>query len=135
MAILGNLGNYKNFGLLVMRVGLGVMFVCHGLPKIEGGPKMWESIGQSMGVAGIHFLPTFWGFLSAAIEAVGGALLILGLVFRPVCLFLIFNLTIAALTHFSKGQSLMGASHAIEDAITFLGLLFVGPGKYSVDKK
>jgi putative oxidoreductase len=26
------------------------------------------------------------------------------------------------------------ATHAIEDAVTFAGLLFIGPGKYSVDR-
>ncbi|RZK26274.1 MAG: DoxX family protein, partial [Flavobacterium sp.] len=29
----------------------------------------------------------------------------------------------------------MGASHAIELGIVFFSLIFIGPGKYSVDKK
>jgi len=62
-------------------------------------------------------------------------LLMIGLVFRPVCILLIINLTIAALMHFSKGGGLEAAAHAMEDGIMFLGLLFIGPGLYSVDKK
>ncbi|GAB3915354.1 DoxX family protein [Mucilaginibacter boryungensis] len=135
MAIFGNLGNYRNFGLLIIRVGLGLMFIFHGLPKLEGGVKSWETIGSAMGSAGIHFFPVFWGLASAVVETVGGFLLILGLAFRPVCLLLVIDLVVAALFHFHKGEGLMGASHAIEDAIMFAGLLFVGPGKYSVDKK
>jgi putative oxidoreductase len=135
MALFEKLGNYRNFGLLIIRVGLGIMFVYHGLPKLEGGPKMWEQIGLAMGNVGIHFLPAFWGFMAAATEAVGGVLLILGLAFRPVCLLLVINLVIAALFHFHKGDGWGGAAHAVEDAIMFAGLLFIGPGKYSVDKK
>jgi len=135
MAIFGNLGNYRNFGLLIIRVGLGLMFIFHGLPKLEGGVKTWETLGGAMGAVGIHFLPVFWGLAAAIVETAGGFLLILGLAFRPVCLLLVINLVVAALFTFSKGEGLMGASHAIEDAVMFAGLLFVGPGKYSVDKK
>ena len=42
---------------------------------------------------------------------------------------------VAALVHFSKGDGVNGASHAIELAIVFFGLIFIGPGKYSVDKR
>jgi uncharacterized membrane protein YphA (DoxX/SURF4 family) len=38
MAFLNQLGKYKNFGLLILRVGLGVMFIYHGLQKLLGGP-------------------------------------------------------------------------------------------------
>jgi putative oxidoreductase len=76
-----------------------------------------------------------WGLLSALTEAVGGFLLIIGLAFRPVCLLMVINLVVAALVSYGPGHSLFDASHAIEDAVTFAGLLFLGPGKYSVDKK
>jgi len=135
MALFGNLGNYKNFGLLIIRVGLGIMFIFHGYPKLLGGVSMWEQLGGSTKYAGIHFLPVVWGLLCAVTETFGGFLLILGLAFRPVCLLLVINLVVATLSQFGKGEGLMGASHAIEDAIMFAGLLFVGPGRYSVDKK
>jgi len=135
MAILSNLSNYKNFGLLIIRLGLGLMFISHGFPKLAGGEKMWGMIGSATQNVGIHFLPAMWGFLSAIVETFGGVLLIVGLAFRPVCILLILNLLVAATFHLSKGEGLAGASHAIEDAIVFAGLLFVGPGKYSVDKK
>jgi putative oxidoreductase len=134
MALFGKLGNYKNFGLLIIRVGLGIMFIYHGYPKLLGGVAMWERLGHSTKYIGIHFLPAVWGFLAAATETFGGFLLILGLAFRPVCILLVINLVVAALSQLGS-EGLMGASHAIEDAIVFAGLIFVGPGKYSVDKK
>lgn len=135
MAIFENLSNYKNFGLLIIRIGLGVMFIYHGVPKLSGGPEHWEKLGGAMKVVGISYAPAFWGFMAAITETFGGLLLMIGLAFRPVCILLVINLIVAALMHFSKGAGLEGAAHAIEDAIMFLGLIFIGPGLYSIDKK
>jgi putative oxidoreductase len=135
MAILSQLGNYRNFGLLIIRVGLGIMFILHGYPKLLGGPDKWAEIGSATKYAGVHFLPTFWGLMSGCAETFGGFLLVIGLAFRPVCLLLMINLIVAALMHFGTGGGIAQAAHAIEDAVVFAGLLFVGPGKYSVDGK
>ncbi|MEO6524950.1 MAG: DoxX family protein [Mucilaginibacter sp.] len=135
MAILSNLGSYRNTGLFIIRVGLGVMFVLHGYPKLLGGPDKWEQLGSATKYIGIHFAPTFWGFMAACTETFGGFLLALGLAFRPVCILLLITLTVATLMHLNTGGGLEEAAHAIEDAIIFAGLIFVGPGKYSVDKK
>eukprot|EP01037_Dinobryon_pediforme_P007255 gene7255-7326_t len=135
MAVLSKLGNYKNFALLIIRVGLGIMFIYHGYPKLFGGPKAWEALGSSTKYLGIHFWPLIWGLLSAVVETFGGFLLIIGLAFRPVCLLMLVNLIVAIALHLGKGDGIEGAAHAIEDAIVFLGLLFIGPGRNSVDKK
>lgn len=135
MAIFDNLGKYRNTGLLILRLGLGAMMMVHGLPKIMGGPDQWAGLGGSMKVVGIDFVPAFWGFMAAISEGLGGFLLLLGLFFRPVNILLTFTMIIAALVHFGKGEGIMGASHAIELGIVFFSLIFIGPGKYSVDRK
>lgn len=135
MAIFDTLGKYRNTGLLFLRVGLGAMMMVHGFPKIMGGPDKWALLGGSMKVIGIDFIPAFWGFMAAISEGLGGFLLLLGLFFRPVNILLAFTMVIAALVHFGKGEGIMGASHAIEVGIVFFSLIFIGPGKYSVDGK
>jgi len=135
MAILDNLGKYRNTGLLLLRIGIGILFIIHGFPKLAGGPSGWTGLGGSMKVIGIDFLPIFWGFMAAATETFGGFLLIVGLFFRPACILLVFTMIIASLVHFAKGDGLQGASHAIEMGIVFFSLIFIGPGKYSVDMK
>ena len=135
MAIFDGLGKYRNTGLLILRIGLGLMFIIHGFPKLAGGPGGWAGLGSSMKVVGIDFLPVFWGFMAAVAETFGGFLLIVGLFYRPACMLLVFTMVIAALVHLGKGDGLKGASHAIELGIVFFSLIFIGPGKYSVDKK
>ena len=135
MAILDSLGNYRNTGLLILRVGLGIMMITHGFPKLASGTAGWESIGGNMKVIGLTFLPMFWGLMAGIAEAVGGLFLILGLLFRPANILLVFTMTIATLVHYAKGEGLSGASHAIELGIVFFSLIFIGPGRYSIDKK
>lgn len=135
MAILASLGKYRNTGLLIMRVGLGIMMIYHGYPKLLGGMEQWVAVGSSMKYLGINFTPAIWGFLAAVTETFGGFLLVIGLAFRPACLLLMFTMVVAATMHLNNGDGLMTASHAIELGIVFLGLVFIGPGKYSVDKK
>ena len=135
MAIFDSLSKYRNTGLLIIRIGLGTMFMLHGYPKLLGGPEQWESIGGAMKNLGITFAPAVWGLMAGLTETFGGFLILLGLAFRPVCMLLTFNLLVAALMHLKSGEDFMAASQAIETGFMFLGLIFIGPGKYSVDKK
>ena len=129
------LGKYRDAGLLMLRIGLGVMFCLHGLPKLAGGPKLWTALGKNMAHLGIDFFPVFWGFLAAATEGIGGILLVLGFCYRPVCLLLTFTMVIASLKlHHDKADFQSAASRPIELVIVFIGLAFIGPGRFSIDK-
>jgi hypothetical protein len=68
MAILGKLGNYRNFGLLIIRVGLGLMFIYHGLPKLAGGVETWRGLGYINQNVGIPFCRYFGALMAAATE-------------------------------------------------------------------
>jgi len=59
----------------------------------------------------------------------------LGLFYRPTCIFLLITMVMASLYHLSAGDGIAVASRAMEMGIVFFGLLFVGPGKYSLDKR
>ncbi|GAA4324306.1 hypothetical protein GCM10023149_25810 [Mucilaginibacter gynuensis] len=135
MALLSGLGNYKNFGLLVLRAGLGALMIYHGYPKLIGGPEMWGQLGASTKYLGFSFLPTVWGLLAALTETVGGLLFLIGFAFRPVSILLLINMIFASAMHLGNGDGMQGAAHAIELAFVFAGMIFIGPGKYSVDKR
>ena len=135
MAYLSKIENYKDYGLLIARIGLGSMMIFHGLPKLLGGVAKWEAIGGSMQNLGITIMPAFWGFMAGTAEGVGGLLILIGLLFRPAALLIIFTMIVAAIHHLSVGDGLIGASHAIETGFAFFVLFFTGPGKFSFDKK
>jgi putative oxidoreductase len=135
MALFASLGKYRNTGLLIIRLGLGIMIMLHGYPKLLGGPEKWEVVGSSMKYLGISAAPSFWGLLAAATETFGGFLLLIGLAFRPVCLLLTCTMIVAATMHLKTSTDYMAASQAIEIGVVFFGMTFLGPGKYSIDKK
>jgi putative oxidoreductase len=135
MAYLSKISNYKDLGLLIGRIGLGGMMMFHGVPKLLGGISTWEKVGEAIQNFGITFLPAFWGLMAGVSEGIGGILIVLGLIFRPAAILIIITLIVAATNSFSSGDGWLGAAHAIETGLAFFLLLFVGPGKYSLDKK
>ena len=129
-----NLSNYRDAALLFLRITLGAEFIyVHGWPKLAGGLHRWKEVGAAMRHVGITFWPGFWGFMAAFSESIGAALLILGLFFRPSCLLLVITMIVAALSEY-HAHSLGQSSHALELCLVFITLIFLGPGKYSIDQ-
>lgn len=129
------LDGFRDHGLLFLRVGLGMMFVVHGWPKLVGGPEKWEKVGGAMATLGLDFAPQFWGFMAAITEVGGGLLLALGLMTRPVLIGLIFTMVVATWMHISKDSGFPKISHPLKTAIMFIGLFIMGPGKFSIDAR
>ena len=124
----------RDVGLLVLRVGLGAMFIGHGLPKLLGGPDGWTRLGRTMEIFGIDQAHLFFGFMAAFSESVGGLCLVLGLAVRPAAGLLLCTMIVAAAKHITAGDGFGGSSHAVEDGIVFLALLFMGGGRYTLDR-
>src|SRR6478735_1171999 len=135
MKLLRNSYPARDFGLLILRIGIGIMFMLHGFPKITGGMDKWTALGGSMNTVGIDFMPAFWGFMAAFAEFAGGALMLLGLFFRPVTILLTITMLVATLKHAAAGDGFQGYSHALELGILFFSLFFIGPGRISLDAK
>lgn len=121
-------------GLLVLRAGLGLMFVfMHGLPKLTGGVALWRGLGGAFNrLIGISFLPEFWGFAAAIAEFGGGLCLIAGIFFRPACALMVFTMAIAVGATIRGGEGFDGASHALELGIVLLALFLIGPGRFTL---
>src|SRR5690554_1603890 len=132
---MNNKKNLLNIGWLILRVGLGITIFLHGLPKITGGPDTWTMVGSTMSNFGIDSGHTFWGFIAAISETVGGLLFALGLFFRPAAIMLAGTMLVALFTHLFNGDNFMGYGHALDLLIVFAGSIFIGAGKYSVDAK
>ena len=113
----------RSFGLLLIRLALGILFFTHGLMKVEQLSMvavMFEHFG---------FFP--WvGFCIAWLEVIGGLALILGVATRLFAfLFGIEMLVATLLVGFGHG---FGVEPVL--AITSFGLMFLGSGRYSIYK-
>lgn len=129
------LEHFSDLGKLFMRIGLGLSYMfIHGHSKIMGGPDTWHGLGGRMEYLGIDFLPTFWGFMAAFAEFFGGLFLILGLFYRPAVFLLAVTMVVAAVYHMADGDPITTTSHSLKMAIVFIGMIFMSPGKYSLDR-
>ncbi len=129
--ILTSLTRYRDQGLLLLRVALGAFHIyALGWHLLAGGARRWVELGHAMAHLGIHSGYVFWGFMAAFSQTIGCVLFLLGLFFRPACILLFVTMCVAATTH----PNLPTAAHAIELAILFFCMLFIGPGKFSLDK-
>ncbi|HMQ78446.1 MAG TPA: DoxX family protein [Ignavibacteria bacterium] len=125
---------YSDAGILFIRIGIGIPFVfVYGIMKIEGGPEMWQMVGSAMSNIKINFGYVFWGFLASASEFFGGIFLLLGLFTRMAAALMAFTMLMAFVTHLSMMDPWHVAVHPMELFGVFMGLVFIGAGRYSLD--
>lgn len=135
MASPRNQDELRNIGLLILRIGLGIMFILHGYPKMFGGPDTWVEVGSAMQYVGIDFAPMFFGFMAGVTEFFGGIFLLLGVFFTPTIALLLIVMIVATVKSLGAGEGFGSYSHSIELAVVFISLIFIGPGAYSLDHK
>jgi len=115
----------KNLGLLLIRVGTGLVFFMHGIMKL-----------QSIGMINTFFthlgLPAPIAMLIALLETVGGLALIFGVFTRVFAVLLGIEMLVAI---FITGGPAKGwAQHELEAllmAVSF-GLVYTGSGRFSL---
>jgi len=126
------LSKYREAGLLLLRVSLGLLFLYVNAPVLLGGPANWAHLGASH--HGLHSHLELWGFLEAFLASLGGLLMIFGLFFRIGVLMTLALSLIYAIAGLKGGAGLGAALPALEPCVLLISLLFIGPGKFSVDK-
>ncbi|HEX8592119.1 MAG TPA: DoxX family protein [Pseudomonas sp.] len=126
------------YGLTVVRILVGIIFVAHGSQKLFGafGGYGLEGTGQYMASLGLN--PGYlMALLSGSAEFFGGLGLVIGLLARPAAVVLALTLVVAIFSvHISHG--LFMANNGYEFALALLGgviaVLIEGAGKVSVDR-
>jgi putative oxidoreductase len=122
--------------LLVFRLVWGWHFFTTGLGKLQNHARVTDFF-SSLGIPA----PGLNAWFVGGLEAVGGALLILGLFSRPIALLLTGNMLVAYLT--ADRPALFGVIHdldAFQKADPFMFLivsaivLTMGPGAISLDR-
>jgi putative oxidoreductase len=125
------MNNTNDYAGLILRVGLGTMFIAHGLLKVlvftlPGTVGFFESVG----------FPGWTAYVVAYGEIAGGILLLAGIGVRSVSLAFVPVLLGATFVHFGNGWVFSNANGGWEyPAFLTLALIvqaLLGPGKYAV---
>jgi putative oxidoreductase len=127
------LAKYREAGLLLIRVSIGILFILYTASVLIGGPRAWAHFGAGANHFGLHSHFQFWGFLGSLLGCLGGVLMIFGLFFR-IGVLLVLVLAIGHAFSVYEGTGFRVALPSIEMCFVLVGILFIGPGKYSVDK-
>ncbi len=131
--LLSNSEFAKDLGLFVIRIGIGLIFIRHGFPKLLKGTAEWLWLGEQMANLGITFAPVMWGLAASCAEFFGGISLTLGLGTRLATPFMAFGMFVAVVMHIKKGDPWGYISHPLALMVVLIGLLIAGSGKYSLD--
>lgn len=123
----------QQLGLIIFRVGVGLLFFIFGWQKLAAGEQMWAGVGSSMKFLGIDAWPVFWGLLASISEFLGGLLLIFGLFTRFAAFALVITMIVATVFKFALGGTLSDASPALFALLITVFFLLNGAGNYSVD--
>jgi putative oxidoreductase len=125
------MNNNTDYAALVLRVGMGTMFVAHGLLKIlvftlPGAAGFFEQVG----------FPGWMAYVVTFAEIGGGVLLLAGIGVRTVSLALIAVLTGALVVHFGNGWVFSNPNGGWEYPafliIASVVQALLGPGRFAV---
>ena len=110
---------------VVLRIGAGLLFLQHGLSKVFGllGGTA-QPLASLFGVAGL-------------MELIGGILIIIGFLTRPVAAVLMLEMLVAYATHMSQGPWPIqnDGEEALLYALIFAFFAANGAGPASIDKR
>ncbi|NTJ43056.1 DoxX family protein [Agrobacterium larrymoorei] len=127
MAQLQKLSQYQPYALAALRIIAALLFIEHGTQKLFGFPasQMEGSLPPML-------------LIAALLELVGGLLILVGFITRPVAFILSGQMAVAYFMAHAPSSffpALNKGDAAILFCFIFLYLVFAGPGAFSVDKR
>jgi putative oxidoreductase len=125
----------------LLRVGLGLIMLPHGLQKTIGWFGGYGFEG-TMGFFGSIGIPAFFGFLAIAAESAGAVALIAGVTTRVAALGIAANMLVAGFMHRGNGilmnwsgqQKGEGFEYHILAIAIAVALIVRGAGSFSLDR-
>lgn len=126
----------ESWGLLVLRLVTGTIFIVHGLPKFGlGGDRGLEELAGWLGSIGIP-LPMLNAIMLASSEAIGGAMLIIGFFTRFAAATQVIAMLVAVfMVHYSHGLAGEGGyEFALLLGAGAFVLMMDGAGRLSLDR-
>ena len=125
-----NLEKLKPLALLLLRLGLGIIFVYHGYPKLFGNTRAAMQGFEHMG------FPGYFAYVAGVIELFGGIMLIFGLFTRVAGLLLAGEMAVAIWrVHLPEGPitQVKNYEFPLALAVAAFALAAMGAGLISLD--
>lgn len=118
-------------GLLILRIGLGLLFLQRSWPKLAGGKASWAEAGAfAQRIPAVAELPPeAFGLALAFGEFAGAICLLTGAVFGPGCVTLLVVTLLMPFVELLSGGTLAGVTPPAVAAVSLTALLVGGPGK------
>jgi putative oxidoreductase len=125
-------GSNQSWGITVLRVVVGIVYLAHGWQKLFG--MGFHGVAGFFGGAGIP-LPFVSAVIVTLVEFLGGIALIIGLFTRWAAALNGFDMIVAILVVHLKNGFLKpgGFEHPLTLLAACLALVWLGPGAASVD--
>jgi putative oxidoreductase len=126
-----------DFGLLVLRLALGGLFVAHGLDQLFGwlnGPVDGMDATRQMLTDAGFTEPGILAWVLTISEIAGGALVVLGLFFPVGAAAILAVMANVIVVKGNWNQFLGGVELEMIYAAAAFGLLFAGPGRVALDR-
>jgi putative oxidoreductase len=122
-SLYANFDKARPYVLSIVRIIVALLFMEHGLQKFFAFPSAGPQMTPLLNVQGV-------------IEIVGGILILIGLITRPVAFILCGDMAVAYfLAHFPKSffPAVNFGDSAVLYCFIFLYMVFAGPGRWSLD--
>jgi putative oxidoreductase len=125
-------GSPERFGIALVRIIVGVVFVMHGYQKWF----VYKPAGTVNAFHGMGFPPAA-AYAAMTAELVCGSLLVLGLFTRLAAIPIVITMAVAVIqVHLPHGFYLVpggGFEYALTLGVAALGLVLAGPGSPAID--
>lgn len=132
-------GKWADFGLLALRLGVGVVFFVHGAQKLFGWFGGFGLTGTAGFFGNLGLAPAvFWAWVVALTETFGGLALILGLFTSVAGALLLIDMLVAFfLVHLKNGFFVNkgGFEFVLTLGVAALALALAGAGRFALDTK
>ncbi|NDV60881.1 DoxX family membrane protein [Puniceicoccales bacterium CK1056] len=131
---------HPDLGLMIIRAALGIILMLAGWNKFMAGEAQLQWVGSNMKYIGMDvgtdtLAALFYGVLAAGTELLGGLLLIAGWLFRTATVPLMGTMFIATLFKYqTTAGDLTQFGYPMIFFFVLLGLLLIGPGKFSLQR-
>lgn len=139
LIIPGLAGFYQSiapYSYAIIRFIAGAILIYHGYNKLFGG--IIGMVAQNV-VTPMHLPdPLAWAYFLGILEFVGGALLAIGFLTRPIALMLTIEFVIITWWHFGNGYAFSspkgGYEYPLVLLVLYLAIFFRGAGRCSIDR-